>query len=301
MSASAGASVSVAPETSLADAARILSQRFRAFSDDHALEARLLVCESAGVDHARLIAQGERALGAEAAALINARASRRVAREPLSRILGRRGFWSLTFKISPAVLDPRPQTETVVAAALRAVADRRNAPLRVLDLGVGSGAILCALLTELPHATGVGVEVSPQACAMARENCVALGLQSRATIMEGDFAQCAGERFDLVVSNPPYIASAVIDTLEPEVREHDPRLALDGGRDGLACYRALADLVPRALAPGGCAVLEIGFDQAASVTEILTAVGLSVAGPWRDAGGRDRALTLKLPEIAKIA
>jgi release factor glutamine methyltransferase len=304
MTATSGASpisISVAPQTSLAEAVRILSRGFSAFSADHALEARILVCESAGINHVRLIADGARALGDETAALINARAARRIAREPLSRILGQRGFWSLTFDVSPAVLDPRPETETIVEAALELLRDRRAEPLRILDLGVGSGAILCALLSELPCASGVGVDISREACVVARANSVSLGFAERARIIEGDFARGFDGRFDLVVSNPPYIASDIIDTLEPEVRDHDPRIALDGGADGLSCYRALADLLPKILAPDGFGLLEIGFDQAAGVTALLATTGLRGAGQWKDAGGRDRALAVTVSETCKNA
>lgn len=216
--------------------------------------------------------------------------TRRLKREPVFRIIGRRQFWGLDLQVTPAVLDPRADTETVVSAALAAMRDRMGEPLRVLDLGTGSGAILCAMLHEWRNATGVGVDRSPAACGVASANVAALGLSRRATIVDGDWAASLAGPFDLVVSNPPYIETAALAGLDPEVRDHDPVLALDGGADGLDAYRAIAASLPRLLAPGGCVVLEIGSTQAQAVAAVLNDYGLAVSGIVRDLGGHQRAI-----------
>ena len=218
-------------------------------------------------------------------------AARRLAGEPLSRILGRREFWSLAFSLSPDVLDPRDDTETLVEAALAAFAARKADRLQVLDYGIGSGAILAALLTELPNAYGVGVDKSAAAAAQATDNLARLGLASRATILVSDWgAQLDKSAFDLIVSNPPYIASAEIATLAAEVRDYDPRLALDGGTDGLDAYRALAPEIAQRLTPGGRFFVEIGADQAADVRAIFAAAELVGPRVVKDLAGHDRVV-----------
>jgi release factor glutamine methyltransferase len=220
-------------------------------------------------------------------------AMRRAAREPVSRILARREFWGLPLAISPAVLDPRPDTETIVAAVIAAFASARAAPLRILDLGVGSGAIVCALLTEFKAATGVGIDVSPRAAEQARANLAACGLAERSTICVGGWGAAVDGRFDIVVSNPPYIPSRAVEELEPEVRDYDPRLALDGGPDGLDAYREIAPRLAGLLAANGRFFLEVGAGQAKSVMAALSQRGLvgleghcDLAGVVRVVGGR---------------
>ncbi len=254
-------------------------------------DARVLVEEAVGLVGHAFRSTPDRPLGAEAAGRLATLLARRLAREPVFRIVGRREFWGLDLAVTPAVLDPRPDTETLVRAALRSLGSRRHERLRVLDLGTGSGALLLALLSELPDAEGVGLDRSPEACAVARRNAEALGLAHRAVIREGDFGVAAsGSPFDLVVSNPPYVESAAIASLDPEVRDHDPHLALDGGPDGLDAYRAIAPTLPGRLAPGGIAGLEIGAGQAAAVAAILIGAGLEVVGLDRDLGGHERAI-----------
>ena len=219
-------------------------------------------------------------------------AARRAAREPVSRILGARGFWTLDLTVAPDVLDPRADTETLVETALDLIEDH-NAPLAVLDLGAGSGAILCALLSELPQASGVAVDLSAAACAATRENLARCGLSQRAQVLRGRWGTPLASRFDVIVSNPPYVRAGDIATLDPEVRLHDPRLALDGGADGLDCYREIVGDLRRLLAPGGLVAFEVGFDQAASVAALLQAENLEIAGFARDAGGRDRVVAAR--------
>lgn len=193
------------------------------------------------------------------------------------------------------MLDPRPDTETVVVTALAGLAGRRAEPLRLLDLGTGSGAILCALLVEWPAATGLGVDRSWEACRIARANAAACGVGSRALLVCADWTAAARGPFDAIVSNPPYIETGALAGLDPEVRDHDPRLALDGGPDGLSAYRALAPALPHLLAPGGLAVLEIGWSQASAVTALLAGQGLSALATHRDGGGRDRVVAGRRP------
>ena len=252
-------------------------------------EAALLLRRAAGFRATDMMSAPDAELGEAAAARVEAFAARRAAGEPLSRICGRREFWSLDLAISPDVLDPRPETETIVEAAISEMAGRREAPLRVLDLGVGSGALLCALLTEFPQAIGLGVDLSEPAAAMARANLQALGLAARATIRLGNWGDGLDGVFDLIVSNPPYVRSDEIAGLEREVRDHDPRLALDGGSDGLQAYRALAPQLARLLEPAeGQFFLEFGEGQAEEVCAIMRTGGLDVSGVATDLSGRAR-------------
>lgn len=258
------------------------------------LDARILVEETTGLDRAALLLEGDRPLGVGAAVRLAAMVRRRLGGEPVWRILGRREFWGLSFAVTPAVLDPRPDTETIVAAALAAVAARRTEPLRIADLGTGSGAILGALLSELPRSLGWGVDRSEDACRVARGNLDALGLGERALVLTGDWARALRSNgLDLVVSNPPYIATGDLPALDREVRDHDPRAALDGGADGLAAYRAIAADLPRLLAPDGVAVLEVGAGQAPEVGRLLATSGLTIGPVRRDLGGHERAVSAR--------
>ncbi len=254
-----------------------------------AREAALLLRRAAGLSAAALIASPQAPLG-KAAERVEAFAARRAAGEPLSRIEGARGFWGQEFAITPDVLDPRADTETLVEAALAAMAARRTEALRVLDLGVGSGAILCALLGEWACATGVGVDVSPAAVAIARANVAALGLAARAEIFVGRWTEGLDGVFDVIVSNPPYIPTRALAGLAPEVRDYDPPLALDGGADGLDAYRALAPDIVRLLAPQGRFFLEIGAGQGDDVAAILARAGLTVTIRRPDLAGIERVI-----------
>ena len=205
--------------------------------ENPAREARISLCAASGISPIALIVDPREPLGS-VASKVQEVATRRATGEPLSRILGKREFWGLSFAITRHVLDPRPETETIVEAALSILSDRRNDPLLILDLGVGSGALLCALLTEFGAARGLGVDISADAADVARGNLQACGLSPRAEIRVGDWTIGLGGRFDLIVSNPPYIPTADLAGLPREVRDFDPSLALDGGIDGLDAYRA---------------------------------------------------------------
>jgi release factor glutamine methyltransferase len=255
-------------------------------------DARALLRAAARLSRLDLALSPETSLTTNEAERLWNYAARRAAREPVSRILGARGFWTLDLTVAPDVLDPRADTETLVETALDLIEDH-NAPLAVLDLGAGSGAILCALLSELPQATGVAVDLSAAACAATRENLARCGLSQRAQVLRGRWGTPLASRFDVIVSNPPYVRAGDIATLDPEVRLHDPRLALDGGADGLDCYREIVGDLRRLLAPGGLVAFEVGFDQAASVAALLQAENLEIAGFARDAGGRDRVVAAR--------
>ena len=218
--------------------------------------------------------------------------ARREKREPVAYILGRREFWSLELEVTPAVLIPRPDTETLIEAAL---AEFKTPPARILDLGTGSGAIMIALLTEWPRATGIAVDKSEAALAVARRNALRHGVAQRMELRQGDWAEGVAERFDLVVSNPPYIAAAEYETLDPDVREHEPKEALKSGADGLTDIKRIAAAAPSLLAREGRAIVEIGYNQALTAGAIFTTSGLAVVRIAKDLGGRDRAVVARLP------
>lgn len=273
---------------SVAHARRALAELFReAGIESPELDARVLIGHALGLDHARLAAAAAQQISDLTASQIERFAARRLAHEPIARIVGEKEFWGLTFAVTPAVLVPRPETETVVELAL-ALTDRRPA-LRIADLGTGSGAILLALLSERPDARGTGTDIAADALDVARANARELHLLDRAEFIACDFGATQGA-FDLVVSNPPYVASAEIATLAPEVREHDPSHALDGGPDGLAAYRAIVAVAPRLLRPAGHLVVEIGAGQQAAVTELFAANGLVLTETRHDLSGIPRAL-----------
>jgi len=255
------------------------------------LDARILVGHALGLDHAALAAANTRMLSAREADVIGVMARRRLAHEPVARILGRKEFWSLNLRVDAATLVPRPETETVVEAALAAIdADGSRArPLRIADLGTGSGALLLALLSELPRAFGVGTDISYAALRVARENAKLIR-SARTRFLACNMAAALGGVFDVIVSNPPYIASHDLNALAPEVRDFDPRVALDGGPDGLDGYRAIAAFAPGLLAPGGILVVELGAGQAPDVAAMFSAAGLAPAPPRTDLNNVPRAL-----------
>jgi len=258
-----------------------------------ALSAAALVLERAGIENplreARLLlelAQGDPTRFADYLA-------RRASREPYSRIHGRREFWSLDLALSPDTLDPRPDSETLIEAALEFLADRRNEALRAVDFGAGSGALLLALLAEFPRATGIGIDRLPGAVTAARLNAETLGLAARSRFVLGDWSEKNLGRADVILANPPYIPSSEIDSLQPEVTRFDPRAALDGGDDGLESYRALAPVVSWTLGPGGFAFLELGQGQARPVAAIMERAGLKAAGLRPDLARIERCLVLR--------
>lgn len=284
---------------SLQQACELMTQAFRAAGiDEPQTDARILAAHSLGISRAQLISQAERKLDQREIDAIAARTARRLAREPVSRILGTREFWGLSLTINASVLDPRPDTETVVEAALDWITTRhlKNEKFRVLDIGTGSGALLLALLSELPAAHGGATDKSIAALTLARSNAHNLGFAERCTFVACNFTDALRGPFDLIVSNPPYIASDEIPGLSPEVRDHDPLLALDGGEDGLAAYRAIAADALRLLAPRGRLVVELGQGQADSVSAIVRAAGLTIETPIRrDLAGINRALCATAP------
>lgn len=260
--------------------------------DEPRREARLLLEWAMEADRSAILAHPERPLAPAEEARFAELLARRAAREPASRLLGMREFWSLPFRLSGETLIPRPESETLIEAAL-ALCPERLAPLRLLDLGTGTGCLLLALLGERPAACGIGVDLSAGASRIAAANAAALGLGGRAGFVVGFWGEALAGRFDVILANPPYISSEAIATLMPEVAEHEPRLALDGGPDGLAAYRSLTADLPRLLAPGGVALLEVGFGQAAAAAEIMWRGGLAVEEIRRDLAGTERCLVLR--------
>ncbi|TQF83152.1 peptide chain release factor N(5)-glutamine methyltransferase [Elioraea sp. Yellowstone] len=258
-------------------------------------EARLLLGHVLGRAPGLLTIEAAAPVGAADAGRFRALVARRAAREPAAHLTGRRGFWTLDLAVTPDVLVPRPESETLIEAALDALPDR-SAVRRVLDLGTGSGALLLAALGEFPAAIGVGIDLSAAALAVARANAARCGLAERALFLCGDWSAALGGGFDLVLANPPYVATADIATLDPEVRDHDPRAALDGGPDGLAAYRAILADLPRLLDRSGLAVIELGAGQAADVAGLARTAGLATVELRQDLGGIPRAIALRHAE-----
>jgi release factor glutamine methyltransferase len=277
----------------VADCRRAWAAEFRACGiDSPELDARVLIGHALELDHAALAACADQPISAEQQNAIAALARRRLAHEPVARITGTKEFWSLALHVTDATLVPRPETETVVTAALRALDERgpRSRAWRIADIGTGCGAIALALLSELPNAFAVGTDISAAALVVARDNARRLGV-SRASSVRCDMASALGGRFDLIVSNPPYIATGDLDQLAPEVRLFDPRVALDGGTDGLHWYRALAVSAAPLLTGDGILVIELGKDQAEPVAALIAAAGLAPMAPQSDLNGIARALT----------
>lgn len=284
---------------SLDEARRAIRARLEAAGiESPELDARLLLGEVLQLDLTGLIAAAARKLTADEAAKLESFVQRRIAGEPVARILSHKEFWGLPFALSPGTLVPRPDTETIVEAALDLVKQdgRSNDALRIADIGTGSGAILLALLSELPNAQGIGTDINPDALRTAARNAAALGLDERARFIECDYAGALEGPFDLIVSNPPYIPSRDIDALAIEVREHDPHLALDGGADGLDAYRVIVPAACELLAPGGVIVVEVGQGQAGDVTRLMAEKGLDSGHSAKaDLNGIERAVIARKP------
>jgi len=257
-----------------------------------ALDARLLLLSVLDIPATALITDPDVPLTTEEAERLAAVTRRRLAHEPVARITGEREFWGLPFALSPETLVPRPDTETVVETALGLLPDRQ-APLLMADFGTGSGCLLVALLHELPRAIGLGVDLSPGALRTARRNAWRNGVGERSLFALSHWADAVSGRFDLIVSNPPYIASPVIPTLDRDVREHDPLLALDGGPDGLEPYRVLLREAKRLLVPGGLLAVEIGHDQADDLRSLATAHGLEILKVAHDLSGNPRCVAMR--------
>jgi release factor glutamine methyltransferase len=262
--------------------------------DNVRFEARLLLAHAAHLTIEQLVARGNDTTPAGVVEAVRALTARRVRREPMAYILGEREFWGLNFKVTPAVLVPRPDSETLIEASLELLPDR-DRRWRILDLGVGSGCLLLTLLREFPQAAGVGMDASPEALAVARGNAETLGVAGRATLVTGDWrepgwAERLSGPFDLVISNPPYIKSQVIDRLMPEVARFEPRQALDGGPDGLVAYRTIAAASSKLITRGGWLAVEAGEGQSAEIVELFRVAGLTPKAPWKDLGGIERVI-----------
>ncbi|MGG5819375.1 peptide chain release factor N(5)-glutamine methyltransferase [Falsiroseomonas sp. HW251] len=256
------------------------------------LEARLLLAHALGATTEALLRDPRAAVPPDAAARFRAALEARLVATPVAHILGMQGFWTLDLAVSPATLIPRPDSEALVEAALDLFPEPA-APIRVLDLGTGTGCLLLAVLSERPNAFGIGVDLVPEAAALAAANAARNGLADRAAFLAGDWAAALAGRFDLILSNPPYIESDAIAGLMPEVARHEPRSALDGGADGLEAYRHLAAILPGLLAPGGAAVIELGAGQRQAVEALALSGGLVPEGCRSDLGGVERALVLR--------
>jgi len=269
-------SANASPAPSVEHVRRKLAERFRIGGIDSAeLDARLLTGDVLGLDLTGMIAAARRMLTSSESNRLESFARRRLAGEPVARILGRKEFWGLSLQLSPATLVPRPDTETVVELALQILrAGASDRPLRIADLGTGSGAILLALLSELPQARGIGTDISTAALQTAAANAARKGLTKRAGFVACEYASGLTGLFDLIVSNPPYIRSADIAGLAIEVRDHDPPAALDGGPDGLDAYRALIPQAADRLAPGAALVVEAGQGQSGDIEALMKAAGL---------------------------
>ena len=280
---------------SVADCRRAWAAEFRARGiDSPDLDARVLIGHALDLDHAGLAARAGQPLSTAQQNTIAALARRRLAHEPVARITGLKEFWSLPLRVTAATLVPRPETETVVAAALRALDARgpRSRPWRIADLATGTGAIALALLSELPNAFAVGTDISAAALAVARENARRLGITGAAHLV-CDMASALSGPFDLIVCNPPYIPTGDLDGLAPEVRLFDPRVALDGGGDGLRQYRALAMTAAALLSSNGILVVELGKDQAELVAALFATAGLAPMAPQPDLNRVPRALAVE--------
>jgi len=258
--------------------------------DQPSIDARLMLEAAAAATRMDILTDPYREMTPEQEATFNDYIARRARRQPVSHILGRKGFWKIMLSVTPDVLTPRPDTESIMDVVLPAFPE--NMPFSLLDLGVGSGAIMLAILAERPGAKALGIDSSSEALAVARENAANLDLNNRAAFMHGDWTAGLGdESFDAVVSNPPYIPTADIETLDPEVRDHEPRLALDGGADGLDAYRLLAPEILRVLKRGGLFAVEIGYDQSAAVEALFREAGAQSVRTVKDLAERDRVVT----------
>ncbi len=255
-------------------------------------DARLLLCQALGSGPEGLISEPQRILDAVERQRADSLLDRRAAREPVARIIGQREFWSLPFALDPATLDPRPDSETLIESVLAELRGTDGGG-KVLDLGCGSGCLLLALLSELPEAWGLGIDIAGACPKIARSNAALLGLEDRCAFLQGDWGAALSPGWDVILCNPPYLRSAEIEDLEPEVARFEPRRALDGGRDGLQAYRRLLPQIARLLGPPGLAALEIGPGQAGPVSRLAETSGLHITRTTNDLAGRERCLILR--------
>jgi release factor glutamine methyltransferase len=283
----------IRPGVTIAEAQILLADSFRHSGiDSPEADARVLLCVALQLSRTQLIAQCDRALTPHEASGVATIAARRIKREPVARIIGEKEFWSLPLRITPDVLVPRPETETLVEAALDEIgrAGLRAENLRILDIGTGSGALLLALLKELQNANGIGTDISSAALGVARSNAERLGFAARCAFVACNIAEALSGTFDLIVSNPPYIARAGIDSLDADVRDFDPKIALDGGADGLDAYRAVTAAAPALLQRSGRLILELGIGQERPVRGLVRRAGLAVKKVVADLAGIPRAM-----------
>lgn len=265
--------------------------------EDPAAEARIIVGGLLGLDRVDFITKGGEQLALDDETRIQEAAGRRVHGEPPYRILGRRSFYGLEFNLGKETLEPRPDTEILVDAVLDALKGREDEPLSILDLGTGTGAIVLALLSQLPNARGAGVDLSPAALVTAKGNAALNGLADRFAVRQSDWFENISGTYDVIVSNPPYISRKVIPSLDREVRDFDPHLALDGGEDGLDAYRAIASMARPFLKENALVAVETGFDQRHAVEEIFRSRDFVLAKAWKDYGGNDRAQVFRTEQL----
>ncbi len=265
----------------------------KAGCDTPRLDAEVLLMDTLSWERAELVSRTGDVVGQQQLTAFLQRIRRRKAREPVAHILGRKEFWSLEFCVSDQVLVPRPDSEVLIETCLRHFADRNHEPLRILDLGTGSGCLILTLLTEFPNATGLAIDVSCEALSIASSNAVRHGLSERVTFLEGDWYDAIDrsherQKFDLIVANPPYISTAELAGLMPEVTNFEPRIALDGGENGLAAYETIIFAAPDFLVNNGALALELGFGQAESVSLLLRAQSFIDIGLQKDLAGFER-------------
>ncbi len=286
--------------STLSDALAVASRRLALAGIEAARQdALILLSHVTGLTRAQLVTEGETSLSAPMQTEYERLLARRANREPVSHLLGWREFWSLPFVVSSAVLDPRPDSETLIQAALDHCPGI-DTDYSVLDLGTGSGCLLLTLLSERPKATGIGLDISGEALRIAAQNADQLGLASRAQFLLGDWGASINGLFDIIVCNPPYVAEAEISDLEPEVAEFEPRIALDGGGDGLSAYRCLLPEIQRRLAPSGFSVVEIGADQGDAVRRMMEDCGLVLVEVRQDLAGIDRCIVCRSDPIFTV-
>ncbi|MEP3274768.1 MAG: peptide chain release factor N(5)-glutamine methyltransferase [Stappiaceae bacterium] len=264
------------------------------------IDARLLISDVLNVESTGLLIDERRTVCSEQLQEIENRAAQRLNGMPVGRIIGRRGFWGFDLELNHATLEPRPDTETLIESVLDwlSAENRTEESLKILDIGTGSGAILIALLSELPAARGIGTEISPAAAFQAHRNLNSTAAGDRGNIVCCSYAEAVGKTFDIVVSNPPYIRSADIELLDPEVRQHDPVLALDGGVDGLTAYREIAQNLGSRMHEHGKLFVEIGYDQSCDVIDIFSAAGFGKANTFKDLSGHERVISVTPPELS---
>ena len=255
------------------------------------LDARLLLGFALGTPHERFYGSEDKILTKSQADNYTKIIERRCKREPVSRIIGTRGFWNLMLRINLSSLDPRPDSEILIESILNTFPDK-TANLKFIDFGTGTGCLLLSVLNEFPNSSGVGVDISKECIKLARENAALNGLSRRALFIESDWGREVTDKFDIIIANPPYIQSETISTLDPEVKNFDPYIALNGGQDGLCCYRVLAPQFVEFLKKGGLVFLEIGYNQMESVSNIMEHSGLKCLHINKDLGNRDRCLVL---------